>query len=323
MKTYFVTGCLGFVGYHLCKTLTTKGNIVYGFDKGGSSPVVTMRLEELSKLKRFQFYIIDLVFQSQVEGLRKKLGNGIKRPDILFHLAGIAGVRSSPLGMVDSNLVAFTNLLDFCRMERIPLVYASSSSVYGDGNTPMRETQPPQPKSLYASTKLCCEYLAQEYQKEFGVSSVGIRPFTLYGPFGRPNMAYYLFTKALHEQLPINLYGNTSRDFTYIDDAVKALILVSQKLTAEPSVFVSHPVVNVCTGSSHTMEELLQQLKKCMASKTGVEEIEINRCPMNPSDVTKTQGSFELIHDLVRWKPTVSFDQGIAKFVDWYLESCK
>jgi UDP-glucuronate 4-epimerase len=326
-----ITGAAGFVGYHLAHRLLTDGETVYGIDNLNTYYDVTLkqdRLKQLQPFSQFTFEPIDLADRDALNGLFQK-----QSFDIVVNLAAQAGVRYSldnPFAYIDSNLVGFTNLLENCRHHAVKhLVFASSSSVYGaNTKVPFAVTDSvDRPISLYAATKKANELMAYTYSHLYHIPTTGLRFFTVYGPWGRPDMAYFKFVTSILAERPIDVYnfGDMERDFTYIDDITEALtrILVrppqSEPQPTDPqesSRSLSSPPYRLYNIGNHTpvkllrFIELLEQLLGKVATK--------NLLPMQPGEVLSTYADVE---DLARdfdFRPNTSIETGLQKFVQWY-----
>ena len=313
-----VTGVAGFIGFHVALNLLSRGDTVIGVDNLNDYYDVGLkqaRLDEIAKhpnANQFKFIKLDLADINATAQLFQQ-----EAPERVVHLAAQAGVRYSlenPNAYVQSNLVAFTNVLEGCRHNKIQhLVYASSSSVYG-GNTklPFSESDPvDHPVSFYAATKKANELMAHTYSHLYGFPSSGLRFFTVYGPWGRPDMAYFSFTQKILKGEAIEVYGDgkMARDFTYIDDIVDGIIGALDN----PPARGEHRVLNI--GDSHPvgLMEMIETLEKAI----GREATKIMR-PMQPGDVTATYADVSKLHALTGYKPKVMLAEGLQKFADWY-----
>jgi UDP-glucuronate 4-epimerase len=326
-----ITGAAGFIGYHLAHRLLSDGETVYGIDNLNDYYDVTLkkdRLAQLAPFTQFTFGLIDLGDREALSALFQQ-----QSFDIVINLAAQAGVRYSldkPFAYIDSNILGFTNLLENCRHYPVKhLVFASSSSVYGaNTKVPFAVTDNvDRPISLYAATKKANELLAYTYSHLYRIPITGLRFFTVYGPWGRPDMAYFKFVKSILAEQPIDVYnfGSMERDFTYIDDITEALarILASppQAELHPPSVLerlqaLSSPPYRLYNIGNHTpvqllkFIELLEQILDQSATK--------NLLPMQPGEVLSTYADVE---DLARdfdFRPNTSIEVGLHKFVQWY-----
>lgn len=309
-----VTGTAGFIGYHFADHLLSEGHEVVGIDNFNDYYDVRLKRDRHAQLESrdgYTGYDADLCDR---EGLDRVMADhGIER---VCHLAAQAGVRYSlthPHVYEKSNLEAFLNVLEACRHRHIDrLVYASSSSVYG-GNTklPFSESDPvDHPVSLYAATKKANELMAHTYTHLYGFQTIGLRFFTVYGPWGRPDMAMWLFTEAMLAGKPINVFnhGHMKRDFTYIDDIVQgvAAAVMEEHLDA-------YEVFNL---GNHRAEDLMGMIR-VLADTIGVEP-HMNLMPLQPGDVEATYADIDRAREKLGFEPRTSIDEGIPRFVGWY-----
>ncbi len=325
-----ITGVAGFIGFHLGKRLLARGDEVLGLDNLNDYYDVTLKKARLTQLKRqpgFRFFKLDLADREGVPRLFKK-----HKPEVVVNLAAQAGVRYSqenPHAYIDSNLLGFANILEGCRHFGVKhLVFASSSSVYG-ANTKMPfsvHDNVDHPVSLYGASKKANELMAHTYSHLYGLPATGLRFFTVYGPWGRPDMALFLFTKAILEGRPINVfnYGKMRRDFTYIDDIVEGVVRVLDK-PAEPNLkwsgdspdpgssLAPYKLYNI--GNNHPVE--LMRFIEVLEDHLGMKAVK-NMLPLQPGDVPATYAD---VDDLVRdvgFKPSTPIEVGIERFVTWY-----
>lgn len=311
-----VTGAAGFIGSHLSLALLDRGYRVIGIDNFNDyyDPALKeARWARLTANGSFTGLRLDLCDRAGLEDLFTTY-----RPDLVCNLAAQAGVRYSiknPYVYQASNLEGFLNILEMCRHHGVRrLVYASSSSVYG-GNTklPFSETDAvDHPVSLYAATKKANELMAHTYSHLYGLQTVGLRFFTVYGPWGRPDMAYWLFADAIREGRPIKVfnYGKMRRDFTYIDDIIQGIN--GALFTADlPQYLIMNLGNHHCEELGHLIE-LVERNMGCTAQKEML--------PMQDGDVPATWADVSLAQKLIGYEPTTSLDEGIAKFVAWYKE---
>ncbi|HVV99790.1 MAG TPA: NAD-dependent epimerase [Planctomycetaceae bacterium] len=330
MPRYLVTGVAGFIGFHTACRLLERGEEVIGLDNLNDYYDVELkraRLAQLTSQRTFRFHQRDL---ADAAGMASLFAD--ERPEIVIHLAAQAGVRYSltnPRAYVDSNLVGFLNVLEGCRHHRVAhLVYASSSSVYG-ANTSMPfsvHQNVDHPLSLYAASKKANELMAHSYAHLYGIPSTGLRFFTVYGPWGRPDMALFLFTRAILAGEPIEVFneGRMQRDFTYIDDIVEGVLRVADRPAqadaawsgAHPDPASSRAPYRLYNIGNHEPVELLRMieiLEDCLGRK-AVKRL----LPMQPGDVPAT---FADVADLARdvgFQPATPLETGIARFVEWY-----
>jgi UDP-glucuronate 4-epimerase len=315
-----VTGAAGFIGMHVCQRLLERGEEVIGIDNLNSYYDVSLkesRLKELVKYSNFHFLRLDISDRDVMNSVFEK-----EQPELVVHLAAQAGVRYSltnPHAYVDSNLVGFVNILEGCRLVKIKhLVYASSSSVYG-GNTKIpfsEEDSVDHPISLYAATKKANELMAYSYSHLYRLPSTGLRFFTVYGPWGRPDMAYFSFTKAILEGRSIDVFndGLLYRDFTYIDDIVEGVVRVLDKpLSPKSDMQVPHQIFNIGNHEPVALLNFIETLENALG-KTAIKKF----LPMQPGDIHSTYADMKALDKCVGFKPKTPLDQGIKKFVDWY-----
>lgn len=327
-----VTGSAGFIGFHLTKCLLERGETVAGFDNINDYYDVNLKLARLERLKKFpgfSFTKADLSDRSALEILFS--GNSFDR---VVHLAAQAGVRYSiqnPYAYVDSNLHGFINILECCRNSKTPhLVYASSSSVYG-ANTRMPfsiHQNVDHPVSLYAATKKANELMAHTYAHLYGLPVTGLRFFTVYGPWGRPDMAAFLFTRAILSGGTIDVYNNGKmrRDFTYIDDIVEGIRRVTERIPVsnpdwsgdKPDPGTSRAPYRIYNIGNHQPVELMHFIET-LEKKIG-KAAKKNFLPLQPGDVPETFADIEDLRRDVGFAPNTPIEKGISEFVDWYKE---
>ena len=317
-----VTGAAGFIGYHVAERLLARGDQVVGLDSLNDyyDPALKRaRLRRLDGLPGFRFVQLDLADRAGMAELF-----ATERFDRVIHLAAQAGVRYSithPTAYLDSNLTGFGHVLEGCRAQDIAhLVYASSSSVYG-GNTkmPFAETDAvDHPVSLYAATKKANELMAHTYSHLYGFPTTGLRFFTVYGPWGRPDMAYHLFTRAIlaGEAISVFNHGDMKRDFTYIDDIVEGVLRVLDR-PATPLGTGSAPYRVFNIGNSEPVQ--LLDFIGCIERVLGQSATK-RLLPMQPGDVPATYASTQSLQDWVGFAPSTPLEEGIGHFVRWYRE---
>ena len=327
-----VTGAAGFIGFHTANTLLARGDEVVGLDNLNEYYDVNLKRARLDILKQasgFQFAYLDLANRGEMEGLFAG-----ERFDRVVHLGAQAGVRYSienPFAYIDSNVLGTMTVLEGCRHHGVEhLVYASTSSVYG-ANTKMPFSvhhNVDHPLSLYAATKKSNELMAHTYASLYQLPVTGLRFFTVYGPFGRPDMALFLFTKNILEGKPIDVfnYGNHRRDFTYVDDIVQGIIsTLDQVPGGDPDWNAENPdpstsnapyrVYNIGNQEPVELMKYIEVLEECLGRKA-----EKNLLPLQPGDVPDTWADVE---DLVRdvgYRPATPVEDGIKRFVDWYVD---
>jgi UDP-glucuronate 4-epimerase len=327
-----VTGAAGFIGFYLSKVLIERGDEVIGIDNLNDYYDVNLKHDRLSilsehqKSENFTFIKLALEDRESIESLFNE-----HKFDVVVNLAAQAGVRYSinnPHAYVDSNLVGFVNILEGCRHSKVKhLVYASSSSVYG-----MNTKQPFStddrvdfPISLYAATKKSNELMAHTYSHLYNIPTTGLRFFTVYGPMGRPDMAYFRFTKAILEGKTIDVYNNgeMKRDFTYVDDIVEGVVRVMDKIPKQTSSDITnasapYKVYNIGNNQPVTLRRFITAIEDACGVKANE-----NLMPMQAGDVPITYADVDdLILD-TGFKPSTSIEEGIGKFLDWYKEFMK
>jgi len=321
-KIVLVTGGAGFIGFHLSKRLLEHGLTVVGFDNLNDYYNVSLKQTRLEILQGFEKYIFikgDLANKGEVHELfAAKI-----HPDSVVNLGAQAGVRYSienPDVYIQSNIIGFFNILEACRHNKVDhLVYASSSSVYGaNKKIPFStEDRVDKPLSLYAATKKSNELMAYTYSHLYGIPATGLRFFTVYGPFGRPDMAYYSFTKSILEGRPIKVFNNGDmyRDFTYIDDIVTGIVNILPNPPQKDENGAPYKVYNIGNNKPEKLIDFIQTLERCMGKEA------IKECfPMQAGDVYQTYADVtELMNDF-GFKPDTPIIVGLERFVKWYRE---
>jgi UDP-glucuronate 4-epimerase len=333
--TILVTGAAGFIGYHVAERLLARGDTVVGLDNLNAYYDVSLkeaRLARLASRQGFRFAKLDLADRAGMAALF-----AAEHPRRVVHLAAQAGVRYSlenPHAYVDSNLWGFTNVLEGCRHGGVEhLVYASSSSVYG-GNVRMpfsEHDSVDHPVSLYAATKKANELMAHTYSHLFSLPTTGLRFFTVYGPWGRPDMALFLFTKAILDGRPIDVFnhGNMVRDFTYIDDIVEGVIRVLDKAADPDPAFdplrpdpgtssAPYRVFNIGNSRPTPLAEYIESLEAALGRTARR-----NYLPMQPGDVPATSADTTELDRWVGFKPNTPVKEGVRRFVEWYRDFYK
>lgn len=325
-----VTGAAGFIGMHVSQVLLARGDQVVGLDNLNDYYDPQLKRDRLARLQGtpgFEFVQLDVADRAGMEALFARGGF-----DRVVHLAAQAGVRYSlqnPQAYIDSNIVGFTNILEGCRHHRVEhLVYASSSSVYG-GNTKMpfsEHDSVDHPVSLYAATKKANELMAHTYSHLFGVPTTGLRFFTVYGPWGRPDMALFLFTKAILEGRPIDVFnhGQMQRDFTYIDDIVEGVVRVLDRVAAadhafnplQPDPATSQAPFRVFNIGNHDPVPLLDFIA-AIEQALG-QQAEKRFLPLQDGDVPATYADTQALSDWVNFAPATPVPVGVGRFVAWY-----
>lgn len=314
--TILVTGAAGFIGFHVTKKLLDLGNQVIGVDNISPYYDVSLKKNRVSYLKNnsnFLFYQIDII---QKEELHKLLIQ--YKISKVVHLAAQPGVRFSiknPSEYLNSNILGFGSVLEICRELNIDhLVYASSSSVYGNSTTLPYSTHQDvnKPISLYAATKKSNELMAHSYSHLFKIPTTGLRYFTAYGPWGRPDMSTWLFTDAILKGKPINVFGNgqMSRDFTYVEDIAEGTVLA---LMSPPESTTPYRVFNIGNNEPTNLLEFISLLESKLNKKANKIFL-----PMQPGDVESTYADISEIKSQLGFEPKTSLDLGLSKWVDWY-----
>ena len=330
-----ITGSSGFIGFHLAELLLNKGYKVVGIDNMNDYYDVRLkegRLEILQKYDNYTFYKIDLKDKEDIDNLFEKYRFGY-----VINLAAQAGVRYSienPYAYVDSNLIGFVNILEACRHYPVKhLLYASSSSVYGGNKVApfSTEHQVDHPVSLYAATKKSNELMAHTYSHLYKIPTTGLRFFTVYGPWGRPDMAYFSFTDAILNDNPIKVFnhGKMERDFTYIDDIVEGiyrLLPLAPKSNQDwdetkdklGESFAPYKVYNIGNNQPVQLEKFISVLE----DKIGKKAVR-NYMEMQPGDVVRTYADTSDLEKAIDFKPSTSIEEGLEKFSTWYKEFYK
>lgn len=320
-KTYLVTGGAGFIGYFLSKRLLERGARVIGFDNLTDYYDVRLKEERLKYLLqhgKYTFVKGNLAEEHDVRAVFEEY-----RPEIVVNLGAQAGVRYSidhPESYIESNVIGFFRILEACRHYPVHhLVYASSSSVYGGNDKVPFETtdQVDRPVSLYAATKKTDELMAYAYCKLYGIKATGLRFFTVYGPLGRPDMAYFKFAKKIMEGEPIQIYnnGDMMRDFTYIDDIVTGVVNILCNPPAEDELGAAYKIYNIGNHKPVKLMDFIETLERCLGREAVKEYL-----PMQPGDVYQTYAD---VSDLMRdhgFQPDTSIEDGLREFVAWFKE---
>lgn len=326
-----ITGAAGFIGFHLAKALIEERHNLFCIDNLNSyydPSLKTARLKELGLeiaggtleevesdlYPTLRFKLVDIAVADSLNEVMSSF-----KPDIIIHLAAQAGVRYSlenPGAYVQSNTVGFFNILEACRNFSVKkLIYASSSSVYGNNiELPFKEdAKTDSPVSLYAATKKSNELFAYTYSHLFGITTVGLRFFTVYGPFGRPDMAYFSFVKNIIEEKKIRVFnkGNLSRDFTYVDDIVHSIRLLLTHLETES--IKGHQVFNIGNASPVQLKKFIETIEITLDKKAIMEDVD-----MQAGDVYHTYADVSSLAQVIHYTPSTTLEDGIKKFVKWY-----
>ena len=327
-----ITGAAGFIGFHLSKRLIENGENVIGFDNLNNYYDPKLKEARLEILKSFNNHLFKFVKGSLED--KQSVQNVFLQyqPKVVVNLAAQAGVRYSlenPSSFLYSNVVGFFNVLEECKKNNIKhLVYASSSSVYG-GNTKMpflESHNVDHPISFYASTKKSNELMAHTYSHLFNIPTTGLRFFTVYGPWGRPDMALFLFTESILKELPIKIFNNgeMARDFSYIDDVIESILRVIkippvrnnnfdyQKLNPNNS-WAPYQIFNIGNSNPTSLVDFINILEEKLEKK-AIKEYH----PIQPGDIPVTESDSKLLENLIDFKPSTTIHEGISKFVDWY-----
>ena len=323
-KTYFVTGGAGFIGFFLSKALLEKGAKVIGFDNMNDYYEVSLKETRLALLKEYSNYSFikgDLADKEAVFSIFEKY-----HPEIVVNLGAQAGVRYSidnPDAYMQSNMIGFFHILEGCRHYPVEhLVYASSSSVYGaNDKIPFStEDKVDRPVSLYAATKKSNELMAHAYSKLYKIPLTGLRFFTVYGPMGRPDMAYFKFAKKIMAGEPIQIYNNGDmyRDFTYIDDIVKGIENLLCNPPAKDNNGAYYKIYNIGNNKPEKLMDYISTLEKCLGKEAKTEYL-----PMQPGDVYQTYADVSDLMEDFGFKPSTSIEEGLSKFAEWFKEYYK
>jgi len=319
-KKVLITGVAGFIGYHLSQRLLEGGIEVFGIDSMNgyySTQIKHDRIELLKRSPNFGFSAVNISQRNDLEGLF-----AANQFDMVIHLAAQAGVRYSldaPHKYAESNLIGFVNVIEACRQHGVSkFLFASSSSVYGNrSDGPFSENAvTDEPESLYAATKKANELLAFSYAKQFGIQTIGLRFFSVYGPWGRPDMAYFSFTKKIlkGETIPVFNKGEMVRDFTYVDDIVEGVHQLIQRLDHLPN----YKIYNL--GNNHPVKimDFIKSLETAIGQKAKIDYL-----PMQAGDVVFTCADIAAAQRDFGYKPKCSIDKGLSHFVTWYLNYFK
>ncbi len=333
-KKVFITGVAGFIGFHLTSRLLQDGYDIYGIDNMNSyydvelkkSRIEILRRQNLQTSGNFEFEVLDLVEKEKL----KKFFCACGRFDNVINLAAQAGVRysiSNPSAYIESNVIGFNNLLEIITIKNTRhLIFASSSSVYGkNSKIPFNEMDSTDhPISLYAASKKSNEVMAHAHSHLYQIPTTGLRFFTVYGPYGRPDMAYFKFTKLICDGEPIDVYnsGNLKRDFTYIDDIVNGIIgvmdFIPKKGISKQSYEAPFSIYNIGNNDPIDLERFIKSIELA----TGKKAIK-NYLPMQMGDVPITFADVDNLRKDIGFHPSISIEEGMKKFVEWYIEYTK
>lgn len=330
---FLVTGAAGFIGFHVCQRLLALGHQVTGIDNLNDYYAVQLKLDRLAQLtpeQNFAFHTLDLADRDGIATLFRE-----GQFERVIHLAAQAGVRYSlenPMAYADSNLIGHLAILEGCRHNKVQhLVYASSSSVYGLNRKMPFSTSDSvdHPVSLYAATKKANELMSHTYSHLYGIPTTGLRFFTVYGPWGRPDMAMFLFTKAIIEGKPIKVFnhGKMKRDFTYIDDIVEGIIRIQDQPPVKNTAWsgdelssssAPYKVFNIGNSEPVELELFIGAIEKAVG-KTAVKDY----MPIQPGDVEATYADVSDLEAVTKFSPQTSVELGVQRFVDWYRDYYK
>lgn len=333
-RIYLITGAAGFIGFHLAKRLLDNGCKVIGIDNINDYYDVNLKYSRLDILKpydEFSFIKADISDKGTLNSIFAEYN-----PNIVVNLAAQAGVRYSiknPDSYIQSNIIGFYNILEACRNYPVEhLIYASSSSVYGSNKkVPFEETDfVDNPVSLYAATKKSNELMAHTYSHLYNIPASGLRFFTVYGPMGRPDMAYFSFTDRYFRGEPIRIFNNGDfendlyRDFTYIDDIIEGIVRLIDKPPVADEGRVVHKIYNIGNNAPIKLMEFIYALENALSKSLGKKVIfEKIFEPMKAGDVPATYASTKRLEDTVGFKPKTSIEEGLQKFTDWYVNYYK
>ena len=330
-KRILITGAGGFVGYHVSERLLKEGYEVIGIDNLNDYYDVSLKIDRLKKIEDkelFTFIKMDISDKVKLENIFQEYN-----PNIVINLAAQAGVRYSienPDVYIQSNIIGFFNILEACRHFSVEhLLYASSSSVYGSNKkVPFEETDfVDNPVSLYAATKKSNELMAHTYSHLYNIPATGLRFFTVYGPMGRPDMAYFGFTNKLFNNEPIHIFNNGDfdhdlyRDFTYIDDIVKGIVGLLDHPPIKTEDKAAHTVFNIGNNNPEKLMVFITSLEQALSNSLG-REIAFEKIyePIKPGDVPATYASTNKLQEAIGFKPETSIQDGLQQFTDWYVK---
>ena len=312
-----ITGAAGFIGYHLTNKLIKTKHKIFGVDNLNNYYSVKLKKDRLKDLtsqkKQFIFYKNDICNKEFINKIFKK-----NKFDIVINLAAQAGVRYSiknPESYIRRNIIGYFNILEACRFNKVKhLIYASTSSVYGDSTKfPLSEKlNTNKPLQLYAATKLSNELMAHSYSSLFNFKTTGLRFFTVYGPWGRPDMALFLMTKniILDKKIKLFNYGNHIRDFTYVDDVIDAILKITLN---KKKTRIKSEVYNIGNGKPVHLKKYIKEIELCLGKKAKIENL-----PLQMGDIVKTHASIRKIQKNFKFKPKFNVKSGVRNFIHWY-----
>lgn len=312
-----ITGCAGFIGFHLSQLFLSQKNInVFGIDNLNHYYDVSLKKDRLKILKdnkKFIFKKIDLIEEQKLDRVFKK-----NKFDIVINLAAQAGVRNSiinPKDYLESNLIGFFNIINLSRIHKIKhFIFASTSSVYGDStNFPLKENDDTdKPLSFYAATKKSNEVIAYSYSKIYELPTTGLRFFTVYGPYGRPDMSLFKFVKSIKNNKNIELFnfGKHLRDFTYVDDVTKSILKILKKKSKNN---IPHQILNIGSNNPIKLKFFLKTIEKYLNKKAKIKYL-----PLQKGDVYKTHANIRKLQKISNFTPKTSVESGVKNFVDWF-----
>ena len=321
MKKILITGVAGFIGYHLAEKLLKNNYRIWGIDNINDNYDPELKISRLSNLKKFpnfKFQKIDFFNNTELENIFKT-----ERFEQVIHLGAQAGVRYSitnPQNYIDTNISGFLNILENCKNNNIKnIIYASSSSVYGiNKKIPFTENDKTEKQiSMYGVSKKTNELMAHAYSNLYGLKTIGLRFFTVYGPWGRPDMAYFLFTKAIIENKEIDLFnkGIHSRSFTYISDIIEPICRLIVIVDKNQNLLNNNEVLNIGRSEPVKLSYFTSLIEKSLGKKAI-----INLKPMQPGDVKETNADISKLEKITGYKPQINIEEGIKNFIKWYKE---
>jgi UDP-glucuronate 4-epimerase len=320
---YLVTGVAGFIGMHVAKSLLNQNKTVIGIDNLNNYYDVNLKYKRLSNLKKYKKFKF---IKQDIKNLKSLSLIFEQKIDYVIHLAAQAGVRYSikkPMNYIKNNVIGFQNILDCCLKYKVKhLLYASSSSVYGSSIVyPFKENQKiDEPLSMYAATKKTNELMAHTYSYLYKLPTTGLRFFTVYGPWGRPDMALFIFTKAILKNIALKVFnhGNMIRDFTYIDDIVSAIIKLIKKIPRTHITKTPYKIFNVGLGKPIKILKFIEIIEKNLSKKGKIKFVDIQK-----GDVRKTYSNVQELKRWINYYPKTKPEKGIKYFINWYRQFYK